>query len=232
MGKINICVVGKQGRMGQLAITAIRESSDLSYQVGVGRQDNLKQVLCAERPDVVIDVADAPTIYQRTDTVLAQNIPLVIGASGLIVAQREALQLAYPDARVLEVPNFSLGSIGMQYCAEFLARYMHEVSIIERHHIQKKDTPSGTASACQQRIAQQMGCAVGDIPIHSLRSVGVLAEQEITYAKDGESLRLIHQCINRSAYQSGLLLALRNVSSLQKWHIGLEKYLPSWPNTN
>ena len=229
MTKISVCVIGKRGRMGQLAITAIKGSSDFIYKKGVGRDDDLRQILIDVQPDIVIDVADATTVYQRVETVLAHGVSLVIGASGLSALQREALQRSYINTSVLEVPNFSLGAVGMQCCAEFLAQYMNEVRIIERHHLQKKDTPSGTARVYQERIALKRGCATEDIPIYSIRSAGVLAEQEIAYGQPGESLRLVHQCIDRSAYQAGLLLALRSVRNLSKWHLGLGEFLPSWP---
>ena len=120
---------------------------------------------------------------------------------------------------VLIVPNFSIGAVLMMKFAAEASRHMTKAEIIELHHDKKIDAPSGTAA----RTAELMN---GDVPIHSVRLPGIVANQEVILGDVGQSLTIRHDTINRESFMPGVLLAVRRVGSVERSPvIGLENLL-------
>ena len=112
------------------------------------------------------------------------------------------------------VPNFSLGAVLMDQCADLIAPWFQHASIVETHHPQKKDAPSGTARHTQQRLMKHRSLTQNGVPeIHSIRSSGVLAKQTVSFGNPGETLALEHQSIDRESFSSGIRLAISSVLS-------------------
>jgi len=232
MQEKTVLVIGKNGKMGRLASEVINDNKHWRVVAAIGREDGLQQALHDQQPDVVLELSDAASVYENARVVIANSTPLVIGASGLSKDQRLVLSQRAKDGQVpvLEVPNFSIGAILMMRCAAQIAYHLPSVSIVERHHVKKKDSPSATAIESKRRIdkvlAKQMSHnAFPGVEIHSVRTPGVLAEQEVLCSQPGESLRILHQCIDRQAYAPGILLALEKVTAAPEWRVGLDDYI-------
>ena len=146
---------------------------------------------------------------------------------------------------MLVCPNFAIGAILMMTCAAEIAKYMPRVEIIESHHDKKVDAPSGTAIKTAQVIAESnpsinkktklideteilpgaRGGKKGNIPIHSVRLPGIVADQTVTFGGVGQTISLSHRTINREAFMPGVILAIRTVTQLKGLTYGLEKIL-------
>ncbi len=129
-----------------------------------------------------------------------------------------------PQANVLVAPNFAIGAVLMMRFAAEAAKHMEKAEIIELHHDQKLDAPSGTAALTAQLMAQASGGA--EPPIHSVRLPGLVAHQEVILGALGQTLTIRHDSIDRESFMPGVLLAVRKVGTLaQSPTIGLEKVL-------
>jgi 4-hydroxy-tetrahydrodipicolinate reductase len=129
-----------------------------------------------------------------------------------------------PNANVLIAPNFAIGAILMMRFAQEAAKHMAKAEIIELHHDQKVDAPSGTAA----RTAELMATATGGKPppIHSVRLPGLVANQEVIFGDIGQTLSIRHDTIGRESFMPGVLLAIRRVGSLEQSPlVGLEHLL-------
>jgi 4-hydroxy-tetrahydrodipicolinate reductase len=122
------------------------------------------------------------------------------------------------------VPNFAIGAVLMMRFSELAAKHMPKVEIIELHHDQKVDAPSGTAARTADLITAAGGPA--HVPIHSVRLPGIIADQEVIFGEVGQSLSIRHATTNRTAFMPGVLLAVRKVSTLEEpLVVGLERVL-------
>lgn len=225
MTPIRVLVVGHQGRMGQLATNTLNNDPRFTCLQGVGRDDDLSERLASDRPDLVLELSDCHSVAANTQCVLEHGIPIVVGASGLSdhdleICQRMALMA---EVCVLVIPNFSLGAQLMMRCAALIAAWMPDAELIEMHHPQKKDAPSGTALATAKAInearqkppvdwegkslAGARGASVESVNIHSLRLPGILAKQQIHFGGTGETLLLEHTSNDRCSFAAGILLA-------------------------
>jgi 4-hydroxy-tetrahydrodipicolinate reductase len=126
---------------------------------------------------------------------------------------------------VFAAPNFAIGAVLMMRFAQEAARHMQRAEIVELHHPAKLDAPSGTA----RRTAELMREALGDVPIHSVRLPGVVADQEVILGDVAQTLTLRHSTTDRTSFMPGVLLAVRRVGALSEFPvIGLERLL--WPS--
>lgn len=244
MIKHRVIVNGAEGKMGRLAVTTLAEHPDFELVAALSRKDDLAQSILKTKADIVVDLTCADTVYRNTLTIIEQGASPVIGTSGLLEAQLEFLQNKCEAQGLggIIVPNFSIGAVLMMRFAAIAARYMPDVEIIEAHHPQKKDAPSGTAIktadliaksrenkrqayACTEVLQGARGALSQDIPIHSLRLSGVLAEQEVLFGQTGETLSITHRTIDRISFMPGLVIACQQVTSLKTLCYGLEHLL-------
>lgn len=234
---MKIAVVGASGRLGSLAVRLIEQSDDLQLHAAIGSADSLDAIAGA---DAVFDATRYEVSREVIAAAQAHSIPSVIATSGWS-AERIA-ELGEPQAPVLIVPNFSLGSVLDTYLASIVAPFFDTVEIVETHHAGKLDSPSGTAVRTAEVIAAARattglegavpgagqaarGQLVAGIPVHSLRQVGVLAEQRVVFGRTGESLRIEHVTSSNESYADGILLALRKVAGLAGITVGLDALL-------
>ncbi|MBD2152407.1 4-hydroxy-tetrahydrodipicolinate reductase [Pseudanabaena sp. FACHB-1277] len=268
--QIPVVVSGATGKMGREIIKAIAKAPDMNLVGAIGRQhlgedigevvgigeleipvtNNLEVVLAQAAQEsqlpVMIDVTHPSIIYDNIRSAIAYGVRPVVGTTGLTEKQIADLALFADKASTgcIIAPNFSVGVILMQQAAIAAARYYQHVEIIELHHNQKADAPSGTAIKTaqmlselgqafnpasvqeQEHLAGARGAVCGEnIRIHSLRLPGLVARQEIIFGSMGETLKIEHNASDRTCYMAGVLLCVRKVLALKSLVYGLEKVL-------
>ncbi|CDZ76018.1 4-hydroxy-tetrahydrodipicolinate reductase [Legionella massiliensis] len=244
--QIPVIVNGAHGKMGSLACETIKNHPDFLLVAGLTRQDNLRQAIAETKATIVIDLTRADCVYENSLTIIDSGAHPVIGTSGLLDDQIKTLK-QYCDAQELGgiiVPNFSIGAVLMMRFAAQAARFLTEVEIIETHHQQKLDAPSGTAMKTAEMIAKARNSSPNQlalrelvsgarggshqgVPIHSLRLPGFIASQQVIFGSHGESLTISHNSIDRASFMPGLILACQGVQKLNTLYYGLETILDS-----
>jgi 4-hydroxy-tetrahydrodipicolinate reductase len=221
---LRVVVAGAAGRMGQIVAPFLQAAEGIALVGTLERGDDAAAVLARCKPDVLVDFTLAPASRELLPLAVERGTSPVVGTSGLSEADVAALRAACERHHVggLLVPNFSVGAVLQMRQCEQAARHLKLSELSEVHHPGKKDSPSGTALATARRIRQAGG---GEVPIHSERREGALAEQAVVFAGDGEQLVLRHVVSDRRAYLPGVLLAVRRVRGLQGLHVGLDVLL-------
>ena len=215
---IGVAVAGAAGRMGQMVCATVEESPDLELS---GRADpelgtSVSDVLADA--DVLVDFTRPDTALDNARAALQAGVHVVIGTSGFdLDGLREAARSS--SARAFFAPNFAIGAVLMMRFAAEASRIMQRAEIIELHHPAKLDAPSGTAA----RTAEMME---GDVPIHSVRLPGIVADQEVILGDVAQTLTIRHATTDRSCFMPGVLLAIRRVADLEESPtVGLEHLL-------
>jgi 4-hydroxy-tetrahydrodipicolinate reductase len=216
-----ILINGAFGRMGQLACATIEKHPEFMLIAKTGRQDNLDRALETHHPDIVIDLTHAECVWANAQILIHHRAHIIIGTSGLKKEQIDLLiqQSQEKNLGGLIIPNFSIGAVLQMRCAEQIAQYFAKAEIIEAHHEKKLDAPSGTALATTAHIQRARDCQV---PIHSIRLPGFVAQQEVIFGAEAETLSITHNVLNREAYMPGLLLACQTVTTFKQIHVGLD----------
>jgi 4-hydroxy-tetrahydrodipicolinate reductase len=219
---IAVAVAGAAGRMGETVCRAVEGAPDMEL---VGRADpllgtELGEVL--ERAQVVVDFTRPDTALANALACLDAGVHVVIGTTGFDPAPLSADRDAAANALI--APNFAIGAVLMMRFAAEAARHMRKAEIIELHHDDKLDAPSGTA----KRTAELMAAATDgpQPPIHSVRLPGLVAHQEVILGDLAQTLTIRHDTIDRECFMPGVLLAVRRVGELpQRVTVGLESLL-------
>jgi 4-hydroxy-tetrahydrodipicolinate reductase len=213
---IRVAVAGAAGRMGQMVCAAIDAADDMDL---VARADPaLDMPLDLGSADVLVDFTRPDAVLDNARAALANGVHVVIGTSGFdLDGLREAA--ASSRANAFFAPNFALGAVLMMRFAAEASRFLDRAEIIELHHEGKLDAPSGTAA----RTAEMME---GDVPIHSVRLPGIVADQEVILGGVGQTLTISHRTVDRTSFMPGVLLAVRRVADLpDPVTVGLEHLL-------
>jgi 4-hydroxy-tetrahydrodipicolinate reductase len=228
---IKVAVAGAAGRMGQTVCEAVLGAEDMEL---VGRADPLLETALADvLPDaeVVVDFTRPDTALENALACIDAGVHVVIGTTGFdpapLMESGEAASAARSPARranVLIAPNFAIGAILMMRFAAEAARHMQKAEIVELHHDQKIDAPSGTAALTAKLMSEASGKAPP--PIHSIRLPGLVAHQEVILGDLAQTLSIRHDTIGRESFMPGVLLAVRRVGSLEHSPtVGLESIL-------
>lgn len=239
-----VIVNGAHGKMGIQACKTIEEHPDFQLVASLGRHDNLSAMITETHAQIVIDLTRADCVYENSLTIINQGAHPVIGTSGLLEEQIQTLRQCCHDKKLggIIVPNFSISAVLMMRFAADAARLLPDVEIIEAHHPQKLDAPSGTAIKTAELIAAARseaktklplkelllgarGATLHDVHIHSLRLPGILARQQVIFGNTGETLTITHDTIDRSSFMPGLILACQRVKQLNTLIYGLEDLL-------
>ena len=215
---INGLPVGTFELKKSLTKQTVEDAGDMSL---TGRADPQLGTSVADvlgEADVLVDFTQPDTALDNARAALAAGVHVVIGTSGFdLHGLREAA--ASSDAKAFFAPNFAIGAVLMMKFAAEASRVMEKAEIIEYHHTAKVDAPSGTAA----RTRALMG---GDVPIHSVRLPGLVADQDVVFGDVAQTLTIRHATIDRSCFMPGVLLAIRRVSSLDDSPtVGLEHLL-------
>lgn len=224
---INVMVSGAAGRMGQAVVAAVSGADDLALvakadpaATGPDAYPDVTAAMAATSPDVVVDFTQPDVAFPNTRTCLRAGVHVVLGTTGMTERDFESLREISADtgANLLFAPNFAIGAILMMRFAALASRHMPSAEIIELHHDQKLDAPSGTAL----RTARLMD---GDVPIHSVRLPGLVAHQEVILGGLGETLTIRHDSLSRESFMPGVLMAVRAVADRPGVTVGLEPLL-------
>ncbi len=239
-------VFGAEGRMGSEVVNAVRGADDMEFVGGADAGEDRERVLGA---DCVVDFTHPDVVMDNLEWLIGHGVHAVVGTSGFdeekLNRVRELLA-AKPGAKVLIAPNFGIAAVLMMHFAAKAAPYFESTEIIELHHPNKADAPSGTAYHTAELVAQARRAAgVGPMPdattaeipgargadvdgvrVHALRIQGLIAHQEVVFGTDGETLKIRHDSMNRASFMPGVLLGVRRVADLpDPLTVGLEPLL-------
>ncbi|MFF8645557.1 4-hydroxy-tetrahydrodipicolinate reductase [Streptomyces sp. NPDC015345] len=247
MSKLRVAVIGAKGRIGSEAVKAVEAADDMELVAALGRGDELES-LAKARAQVAVELTHPDSVMDNLDYCVRHGIHAVVGTTGWtderLARLREALA-ASPGTGVLIAPNFSIGAVLTMRFAQIAAPYFESVEVVELHHPNKADAPSGTASRTAQLIAEarrQAGSApqpdatttaldgargadVDGVRVHSVRLRGLLAHQEVLLGGEGETLTVRHDSLHHSSFMPGILLGARRVVSTPGLTFGLEHFL-------
>ena len=233
---IKVAVAGASGKMGQEVVRAVSAADGMEMVACIDPSYESKSPVCdaGERCGCYATVADALDAAQvdvlveftRPDVVegnlrvaLSRNVDCVVGTTGLSGEKLEELSaLGDENTCLFFAPNFAIGAVLLMQFAQAASKVMKTAEIIELHHDQKLDRPSGTAL----RTAELME---GEVPIHSVRLPGLVAHQEVIFGDIGQTLTIRHDSIDRTSFMPGVVLACREVAGRSGLIVGLENFL-------
>jgi len=235
-----VAVAGASGRLGRVICDVIEEHEDFTLTERLSRTSTESDYANAE---LLIDVTTPDVSPEIVEAAIARGQRVIVGTSGWGQDKLQDLR-GWVDARegssVIVVPNFSLGSVIGSALAAITAPYFDAVEIIEAHHPNKIDSPSGTAVHTAEAIAlardgsptdapfadqEARGQTIAGIPVHSLRLQGVIAKQEVRFGGTGETLTITHDTQSSDAYRGGIRAALDAIRSHEGLTIGLQRIL-------
>jgi 4-hydroxy-tetrahydrodipicolinate reductase len=243
---IKVAVVGATGRMGKLVLDLIDASQHTSLHAALDSKSELSDVLGA---DVVFEVTRLEVSEQVVDYCVANGLKVVVGTSGWSAQKLAALEAklaASPEAAVLVIPNFSIGSMLSSSFAAQAARFFDSIEIVEAHHASKIDSPSGTAVRTAEMIHEARkgmtqpliagagqtarGEVVAGVPIHSLRLAGVSAKQDIHFGGTSEVLTISHEVSSINSYSHGIMASIRVAAKATGLLVGLQSVIDATNN--
>ena len=243
---IKVAVLGSRGRMGSEVVKAVNEAKDLELVAELDLGDSL-DTLVTKGAQVVVDFTTPDSVMANLEFVISKNIHAVIGTTGFDDARIAKIKslLSTSKSGVLIAPNFAIGAVLMMEFATKAAKYFESAEIIELHHPNKVDAPSGTAARTAELMSAvrkeaglsagpdatttsldgARGANVGQIPVHSVRLRGLVAHQEVLLGGIGETLTIRHDSIDRVGFMPGVLLGVRQVVNHPGLTFGLENFM-------
>ena len=241
---LKVAVFGARGRMGQELCRAIGEADDLELVAALDVGDDREPARAA---DVAVDFTVPDAVMGNLEWCAANGVHAVVGTTGFTPEKLERVRglFADSDANVIVASNYSIGAILMMEWAAQAARYYESVEIIELHHPNKVDAPSGTAATTAGKIAAARagvdappipdatsddpdgarGALVNGVRVHSVRQRGLFANQQVLFGNEGEALTITHNSFTRASYMPGVLTAVRAVPDLPGLTVGIEGLL-------
>jgi 4-hydroxy-tetrahydrodipicolinate reductase len=244
---LRVAVLGAKGRIGSEAARTVEAAPDLDLVAALDRDDRL-DALVEAGAQVVVDLTHPDAVMGNLEYVVGHGLHAVVGTTGWNDERLAALDgwlAASPSTGVLIAPNFSIGAVLTMRFAQQAARFFESAEVIELHHNNKADAPSGTAGRTAQLIAAARkeagvapqtdptthglpgarGADVDGVPVHSVRLRGLLAHQEVLFGDTGETLTIRHDSLHHSCFMPGILLGVRSVVNTPGLTFGLEHFL-------
>jgi len=263
MKKIRVMITGVAGKMGQELVRTVTQQKDMLLVAGcdisqVGKdagemcgidaigviiEMDLGVTLREVRPDVVCDFTFGEALRKNLPLYLENRVNMVIGTTGLTPEELKNLEDECKQREIgcLVAPNFAIGAVLMMQFAQKTSQYMERAEIIEFHHPQKKDAPSGTAIKTAEGINEakdqtyeeksyellpgSRGGHLGSVNIHSVRLSGFVASQEVIFGGEGQTLTIRHDSLSRVSFMPGILLAIRKMAKSKQFYYGLDKIM-------
>jgi len=233
--------------MGSTSVAAIDAADGLEVVAQIDVGDSL-DAITDSGAEVALDFTQPDAALDNVKWCVAHGVNVVVGTSGFGGAKLEEVRGLLrddPNVGVLIVPNFSIGAVLLMRFAVDAAKYFESVEIVEMHHPNKVDAPSGTAVRTAELIAQARataglgpvpdatttdpdgarGASVAGIPVHAIRARGYVASQEVVFGDAGETFTLRHDSHDRESFMPGVITALRGVGSLRGLTVGLDSLL-------
>jgi 4-hydroxy-tetrahydrodipicolinate reductase len=250
---IRVAVCGACGKMGKEVVNAVNndETMELVAKIDICKCENvfesIEEALKATKIDVLVDFTQPKSIFENAKYCLNNGVRPVIGTTGLSDEQLAELEKLSKEKNVscLIAPNFTTGAVLMMMFAATASKYFDNAEIIELHHNQKKDAPSGTAIKTAQLMSEAKqstfakgncpevetiqgargGKSYSDIQIHSVRMPGYIASQEVIFGASGQIFKLRHDSMDRTCYMPGVMMSVKHVMAHNEFVYGLEKIL-------
>ncbi|MEX3611157.1 4-hydroxy-tetrahydrodipicolinate reductase [Rothia sp. LK2588] len=248
MSKVwKVAIAGATGRMGTEAVKAVNAAHDMELVATVGSSDSISTIVEAGA-EVLIDLTVPTATEANVHFAVEHDIHAVVGTTGWDDAKLEKLRDAFdqhPQVGVLIAPNFAIGAILATEFATKAARFFESVEVIEMHHPNKVDAPSGTAAHTAAKIAavraeagvapspdatetdrgNSRGADIDGVRVHAVRLRGLTASQEILLGDEGQQLVIRHDSFDRVSFMPGVLLGVREVANHPGLTHGLDKFL-------
>ena len=242
---MRVGVLGAKGKVGTAMCAAVRAADDLTLTAEVDAGDPLA-MFTGSGTDVVIDFTHPDVVMDNLKFLIDKGIHAVVGTTGFTEQRLDQVRGwldGSPGTGVLIAPNFAIGAVLSMHFAQKAAPYFESVEVVELHHPQKADAPSGTATRTAQLIAEARkglppnpdatttglpgarGADVDGIPVHSVRLTGLVAHQEVLFGTMGETMTIRHDSIDRTSFVPGVLLAVRQIARHPGLTLGLEPLL-------
>jgi len=244
---IKVGILGAKGRMGAEVVKAVTDAADLELVAALDLGDSL-ETLKSSGAQVVVDFTTPDSVMANLEFLAKNGIHAVVGTTGFDagrIAQLEKLIAANPSVGILIAPNFAIGAVLMMEFATKAAKYFESAEIIELHHPNKVDAPSGTAARTAELMSKARkeaglsampdatatsldgarGATIGEVPVHSVRLRGLIAHQEVLLGGLGETLTIRHDSLDRAGFMPGVLLGVRSIISKPGLTFGLEKFM-------
>src|SRR6478672_6757552 len=242
---MRVGVFGAKGKVGATMVAAVEAADDLTFTAGVDAGDP-PSLFTDSQTDVVIDFTHPDVVMDNLKFLINNGIHAVVGTTGFTderLNQVKAWLEESPTTAVLIAPNFAIGAVLSMHFAKQAARFFESAEVIELHHPQKADAPSGTAARTARLIAEARkglppnpdatstgmdgarGADVDGIPVHSVRLAGLVAHQEVLFGTQGETLTIRHDSLDRTSFVPGVLLAVRKVADRPGLTVGIEPLL-------
>lgn len=244
---IAVGVVGAAGRMGAEVVRAVDAADDLHLAAVIDIGDSLDR-LKAAGAQVAVDFTTPDAVMGTLRHCIGQGINVVVGTTGFTperIDEVRDLLAGHPEVGVVIAPNFALGAVLLMRFAREAAPFFESVEVVEMHHPDKLDAPSGTARHTAEAIAAARraagraaipdatdcgvdgarGADVDGVRVHALRVRGMVAHEEVLLGNPGEVLTLRHDSLDRASFMPGVLLAIREVSTRPGLTVGLDALL-------
>src|SRR5262245_11775380 len=242
---MRVGVLGAKGKVGSTMVQAVQAAGDLTLTAEVDAGDPLS-LFVDTSTEVVIDFTHPDVVMDNLKFLIDNGIHAVVGTTGFTddrISQVKTWVEGNPHTAVLIAPNFAIGAVLSMHFAQQAARFFESAEVIELHHPQKADAPSGTAARTARLIAEARkglppnpdatstgiegarGADVDGIPVHSVRLAGLVAHQEVLFGTQGETLTIRHDSLDRTSFVPGVLLAVRAVGEHPGLTVGLEPLL-------
>jgi 4-hydroxy-tetrahydrodipicolinate reductase len=265
MSNVKIVVAGPRGRMGKEAVQLVSSTESFELVAVVDHKhngkrlgdldgfsgletpiyDNIEKCFQDHTPDVLIDLTTPEVGMYHTKTALHYGVRPVVGTTGFSNEDLKELETLCREKELgcIIAPNFAVGAVLMMKFSKLAAKYFPDVEIIELHHDQKLDAPSGTAVKTAQMISEvrtakqqghpneketiqgARGANFDGLHIHSVRLPGLIAHQQVLFGSDGQTLTIRHDSYNRASFMSGVKLAVDTVVKIDTLVYGLENII-------
>ncbi|MFQ6398249.1 4-hydroxy-tetrahydrodipicolinate reductase [Nocardia sp. KC 131] len=244
---IRVGVLGARGKVGQAICAAVEAATDLELVAAVDKDDSL-EAFTEVNTQVVVDFTHPDVVMGNLKFLVERGIHAVVGTTGFDAARLDEVRgwlAERPETGVLIAPNFAIGAVLSMRFAEQAARFFESVEVIELHHPNKADAPSGTAyrtagliAAARERagvgrspdatsteLEGARGADVEGVRVHSVRLAGLVAHQEVLFGTQGETLTIRHDSIDRNSFAPGVLLGVREIAARPGLTVGLDPLL-------
>ncbi|MDH4657958.1 MAG: 4-hydroxy-tetrahydrodipicolinate reductase [Corynebacterium pyruviciproducens] len=244
MSLLKVGVVGAHGRVGQAVVEGVQAVDDLELVAAVDRDDSLEE-LTKTGAEVVVDFTTPAVVMDNLHFYIDNGINAVIGTTGFDderIAQVESWLEGKENQGVLIAPNFAISAVLTMVFAKQAARFFESAEVIEMHHPNKLDAPSGTAihtaeaiaagreatgepDATEKSLDGARGADVKGVPVHAIRMTGAVAHETVIFGTQGQSLTIKQDSYDRTSFIPGVLVGVRNIAQHPGLTVGLDKYL-------
>lgn len=260
---IRVAIAGPRGKMGQEAVHTMMNHEEMELvavldykEIGATLADtnlfpdsytipvytDMEKMHEDTKPDVLVDLTSPEAVYRHTKQAMALKIRPVVGTTGFSDEELKELANLAEELKIgcIIAPNFAVGAVLMMKFAEQAAKYLPDIEIIEMHHDQKLDAPSGTAMKTAHLISSlrptheqghvheketlegARGANYEGMRIHSVRLPGLVAHQQVLLGGEGQLLTIRHDSFNRGSFMSGVVLSVKTIMETEKLIYGLE----------